>query len=265
VTEDLAGFADFARELADSARRETLARWREAGDVRNKAENGFDPVTAADVGSERVMRSLIEARFPDHGIVGEEFEDRPANGRWTWSLDPLDGTRAFICGMPTWVTLIALLADGAPVLGVIDAPRVDERYIGFEVEATLTDQHGTHSLRTSACTRIADARLSTTDPYLFAGAEADAFERVRRTIRTARYGHDGYAYARLAAGSIDLVIESGLAPHDINALIPVVRAAGGVTGDWSGRNDLGRGRIIAAATPTLFEEAVELLAFPVGS
>jgi myo-inositol-1(or 4)-monophosphatase len=260
MTKDLASFVTFAQELASAARQETLTRWRGAGSARDKAGDGsFNPVTEADLGSERAMRSLIEARFPEHGIIGEELEDRPASGRWSWSLDPLDGTRAFVCGMPTWVTLIALLEDGAPVLGVIDAPRIDECYVGCEGHAAVHDRDGDHALKTSDCTRLSEARLSTTDPYLFAGTEADAFERVRRSVRTTRYGHDGYAYARLAAGSIDLVVESGLKPWDYLALVPVVRGAGGIVGNWSGGGDLAAGQIVAAATRELFEEAIGLL------
>jgi len=258
--DDLASLAEFAQRLADAARAETLPRWREAGEARNKADDGsFNPVTDADVGSERAMRALIEAHFPDHGIVGEELGERASSGPWSWSLDPLDGTRAFVCGMPTWVTLIALLEHGQPVLGVIDAPRIGERYVGFGATAELYDHQGVHPLNVSGCAHLVDARLSTTDPYMFRDEEAEAFDRVRRSIRTARYGHDGYAYARLAAGSIDLVVESGLAPHDINALVPVVRAAGGVIGNWEGDFDVSGGRIVAAASQELYDEAVNLL------
>jgi myo-inositol-1(or 4)-monophosphatase len=258
--EDLTQFAAFAHELADAARAETLARWREIGMPDNKAVDGsFDPVTEADVATEKAIRALIEARFPDHGVAGEECPDRPAQGSWYWSLDPIDGTRSFICGLSSWTTLIALLRDGEPVLGVIDAPRLGERYIGFGDAATLDDPGGQHRLATSDCTRLADARLSTTDPYLFTGAEAAAFERIRSAARTTRFGLDGYGYARVAAGSIDVVIESGLKPHDYNALVPVIRGAGGTVGSWQGGSDLSEGRIVAAATRELFEEVVREL------
>lgn len=259
--DELAYFAGFARSLADVAREETLPRWMEAGAARNKAGEGrFDPVTEADIAAERAIRAVIEREHPDHGVAGEEFPDRPAEGPWTWSLDPIDGTRSFVCGMPTWVTLIGLLRDGAPVLGVIDVPRLDERYIGFGDTAVLTTAGGERALRTSGCTSLADARFSATDPFLFAGDEQHAFERLRSRVRTTRYGHDGYAYARLAAGSIDLVVESGLQPYDYNALIPVIRAAGGSVGNWDGGGDMSQGRIVAAATRELFEEAVRVLA-----
>ena len=139
-------------------------------------------------------------------------------------------------------------------------PRLNERYVGYGSLATLSSPMAEASLKTSGCTRLAEARVSTTDPFLFVDAEAEGFDRLRRQSRTTRYGHDGYGYARLAAGSLDLVVESGLKPYDYNALIPVVRAAGGAIGDWRGGQDFTPGRIIAAATQALYEEAVELLA-----
>ena len=250
----------FAGRLADAARQETLGRWAAGCAAENKGEGGeFDPVTEADREAERVMREIIEREHPEHGISGEEFPERPAQGPLTWSLDPVDGTRSFTCGLPNWVTLIGLLEEGRPVLGIIDVPCLDERYIGFEKTGTVLSPRGTGPLAVSSCARLAEARLSTTDPYLFQGSEAETFERVRRSVRTTRYGHDGYAYARLAAGTIDLVIESMLKPHDYNALVPVVRAAGGSIGDWSGGDDFTAGKVIAAATPSLFAETVRLM------
>jgi histidinol phosphatase-like enzyme (inositol monophosphatase family) len=250
-------FAEFACALADAARVVTLAAAMKPGTVEDKTGGaGFDPVTEADRGAEKAMRALIEYRFPNHGIAGEEFADRPARGRHVWSLDPIDGTRSFICGLPSWTTLIALLEDGAPVLGLIDAPRLGERYLGFGEEALLIAADGQRPLATSDCRRLAEARFSTTDPYLFAGLEAEAFERLRRKARLTRFGHDAYGYARLTGGSVDLVVESGLKPHDFNALIPVVRGAGGVIGDWEGGTDFSGGRLVAAATQDLFDEAV---------
>ena len=258
---DLPELIAFARQLADAARAETLARFRDAVEVGNKdAGQGFDPVTEADRAAEQAMRALIEQAHPDHGIRGEEFPERAARGRYAWSLDPIDGTRAFICGTPTWVTLIALLQDGRPVAGIIDAPVLGERYSGSADRADLETQSA-RKIRTSACLTLAEARLSTTDPFLFRDAERDGFERLRHAARTARYGLDGYAYARLAAGSIDLVVESDLKPYDYNSLIPVVRAAGGMIGDWQGGEDFSAGRILAAATPQLYEEAVRTLNF----
>jgi myo-inositol-1(or 4)-monophosphatase len=163
-----------------------------------------------------------------------------------------------MCRLPTWTTLIALLEDDAPVVGVIDAPVLDETYVGHGGGAWLIGGSEGTPLRTSGCTHLSEARLSTTDPFLF--DDPAGFERVRRAARVTRYGHDAYGYARVAGGSIDLVIESGLKPHDYNALIPVVAGAGGHIGDWRGGDDFAAGQVVAAATRELYDKAVELLA-----
>lgn len=250
---------EFAGRLADAARAQTLARWETGCPSENKGVGSFDPVTEADREAERAMRALIEAEFPEHGISGEELPDRLSQSRFCWSLDPVDGTRSFICRLPTWVTLIALLEDGVPILGLIDAPSLNERYIGFGSTRTFRSAAGEVLLAASGCARLAEARLSTTDPFLFGAAGSSAFQRVRERARTTRYGHDGYAYARLAAGSLDLVIEAGLKPHDYNALVPVISAAGGVIADWNGGSDFTDGKVIAAATPELLAEAMEAM------
>ena len=247
----------FALKLAAAARAETLPRWRDGVAAEHKGDGAFDPVTDADREGERVMRALIEQHFPDHGVSGEEFGVTGGTSPFTWSLDPVDGTRSFMCRLPTWTTLIALLENGEPVLGVIDAPVLGETYVGRGGQSWLYGNENNVEVRTSGCTSIHDARLSTTDPYLF--NEPRPFERIRERAKVTRYSHDGYAYACVAAGSLDLVIESGLKAHDYTALIPVVRGAGGYIGDWNGGEDFGPGQVIAAATRELYEEAVTLL------
>lgn len=253
----------FARELAAEARRATLPRFGQACAIDDKGSDGrFDPVTEADRAAEQAMRALIGERYAQHGISGEEFPDKPGAGQYAWSLDPVDGTRSFICGLPSWTTLIALLEDGEAVVGLVDAPVLDETFFGSGDEAWLVRGGERTRIRTSGCARLAEARLSTTDPFLFddGGHASPAFDRLRRAARVTRYGHDGYAYARLAAGTIDLVVESGLKPHDYNALGPLVRAAGGHVGNWIGGADLTGGAIVAAASRELYDAAVELLA-----
>lgn len=258
---DLSEFASFAKRLADAARAETLRRFEEGCETANKNETGeYDPVTQADRAAEAAMRALIEERYPGHAISGEEYGDRPGAGRYGWSLDPIDGTRSFICGLPSWTVLIALLEEGRPILGIIDAPALGERFLGYGSHGRLIGPRGERPLATSACGTVREARLSTTEPYLFKGAEIEGFERVRRQARVTRYGLDAYAYARLAAGGIDLVVESGLKPHDYNALVPVVRAAGGAIGNWRGEDDFREGKLVAAASKPLFEETIGLLA-----
>jgi myo-inositol-1(or 4)-monophosphatase len=245
----------FLRHLSAVARAVTVGA--PVPDADNKAEDGaYDPVTELDRATERALRSAIEAVFPDDGIEGEEYGIVRGAASRRWLLDPIDGTRALICGLPSWTTLVALVVDGEPVAGFIDAPALDELTIGLAGGSSLNGR----PMRVSGCTSLAEARLSSTDPYLFSGVEADAFERVRSGVRLARFGYDALAYARLAAGHLDLVIESGLKRHDWAALVPVVRGAGGVIGDWQGGNDLERGSIVAAASPELYQAAVRKLA-----
>ena len=259
--QDLAELRAFARTLAAIAREQTLYWLRAGAQADDKNEGGpFDPVTEGDRAAERAIRAAIKARYPEHGVSGEEFGDTPGEGPWRWSLDPIDGTRAFVCGLPSWTTLIALLHEERPVVGVIDAPRLDELFVGTGAETRLVSEGRERAVRVSACRTPAEARLSTTDPYLFAADKADGFARVREATRLTRYGLDAYAYARLAAGTLDLVVESGLKPHDYNALIPVVRGAGGVIGNWRGdEDDFSEGAVVAAATRELFDAAVALL------
>lgn len=255
-------FLAMAFRLADAARLETLEH---AGGAQVDDKGGgdvFDPVTAGDRATERRLRDLIAAEYPDHGITGEEYPATPGAGRFEWSLDPIDGTRSYVCGLPTWTILIALLESGRPVIGIIDVPCLDERYIGCDGRAWSLSAGVEQLLEVSRCTDLAAARLSTTDPFLFIGSGADSFDKLRRSVRITRYGHDAYAYARLAAGTLDLVVECGLKPHDLNALIPVVRGAGGMFGDWRGGEDFTQGNVIAAATPQLFEAAVAIMSAP---
>ena len=250
----------FALTLADVARRETLRLAAATVPVENKGlGRAFDPVTEADRDAERAMRDLIVQTFPDHGVSGEELGHRAGTSAYQWSLDPIDGTRSYTSGLPTWTTLIALLENGEPILGLIDAPALDERYIGSGGESWSASAGSRTRLRGSGCTALGEARLATTDPFLFEEDALPAFRTLCRAVRMSRYGHDAYAYARLAAGTIDLVVECGLQPHDYHALIPVVRGAGGTFGDWGGGTDFSAGKVIAAATPELYEAAVEVM------
>lgn len=244
----------FLHHLSATARTVTLGAPVPQADDKG-SEGAFDPVTEIDRAAERALRAAIEERYPADGIEGEEFGlTRPEAPR-RWLLDPVDGTRALICGLPSWTTLVALVEEGEPIHGFIDAPALDELMVGTPEGSS---RNGI-AVRTSSCRTLAEARLSTTDPYLFTGGEAEAFERVRRAARLTRYGLDALAYARLAAGHLDLVVESGLKRHDWAALVPVVRGAGGTIGNWRGGSDLSEGAVVAAATRDLFDEAVVLL------
>jgi len=250
----------FAAQLCAVARRQTLPRFRAALAVEDKGGGRvFDPVTEADRAAETALRSLIEASYPDHGVLGEELGARPAEGPYEWTLDPIDGTRAFICGIPLWTTLIALSYEGRPIIGVIDQPYLAERYVGRPGGAVFTRGSAHQALKVRACARLADAAVSTTDPFLFDGAETGGFEQVRRGARLARYGCDAYAYAMVAAGQLDLVVESGLAPYDVRALAPVLEGAGGLLTNWRGEPAVDGGQVIAAGDPRAHADALVAL------
>lgn len=255
-----AEYLQFAEQLADAARAQTLPRFRAPLAVENKAfGGGFDPVTAADRAAEAAMRTLIEAVYPNHAIEGEEAGSTGGDSRWRWVLDPIDGTRAYLAGLPTWGTLIGLLDGDRPVIGLIDLPYLDERYRGWPGGADVTDRLGRRRLQVRDCPRLTEARLSTTDPAILSAAELGAFEMVRATARLTRLGLDCTGYAAVAAGGLDLVIESGLKPYDIAGVIPVVEGAGGLVRNWRGGTAWRGGQVVAAANAAILEEALVVL------
>ncbi len=252
-----------ALDAADCARTQTLARFFSASAVDDKGGPGrFDPVTEADRQAEAAMRALLESLAADHGVDGEEWPTRPAAGPWSWTLDPVDGTRSFICGFPTWTTLIALAHQGRPILGVIDAPVLDDRFIGDPEGAARQRRGETFALQTRPCARLTDAIVAATAPDMFTRAEWGGFDMIAHAARLARFGADAYAYAMLAAGQVDLVVEAGLKPYDVRALIPVVRGAGGVITTWRGDPEAVHdgGQVVAAGDARVHEEALAVLA-----
>lgn len=252
-----------AGRLADLARAAIMPHLRNFGAVDGKAgmRPGFDPVTIADRAAETAMRALIAEERPDDGIVGEEFGETPSRNGWQWYLDPIDGTRAFVAGLPVWTTLIALTdAAGNPVLGIIDSPVLDERYTGSRLGTFLRCGQTDTQIRVSGQQDLRLATIATTDPFIFSPAEQGAWHHLRATARITRYGNDAYAYARLAAGSIDLVAESGLQPWDVAALIPIVRGAGGLAVTWAGKPARLGGQIVCAASQAVLDQALLALA-----
>lgn len=256
---DIQRFLAFADELADAARGAILPHFRAGGACDNKSADAFDPVTEADRAAERVMRAMIERAFPEHGVLGEEFERKEGRSGYEWVLDPIDGTRAFIAGLPTWGVLIALAYEGRPVVGVMDQPYLDERYRGWDDGAEAVVRGERLTLKTRSCARLSDAILSTTSPDLFFGDEAAAFARLRAQARLTRYGYDCYAYALVAAGHMDCVIESGLKPFDIQALIPILSGAGGGVCSWRGGDAAQGGQVLAFSDARVRDEALALL------
>lgn len=242
--------ATFAAELASAAAKVSLKHFRQPIDVDNKlGDGGFDPVTLADRGAEEAIRAIIDARYPDHAIVGEEFGVKDTGSPFEWVLDPIDGTRAFISGLPTWGTLIGLKYEGTPIIGVIDQPYLKERYVGWTTGATLNG----NPIKTRACPSLASATLSTTDANLFDAEDRQKFDRVLDQVQLVRYGMDCYAYAILATGFMDVVMEAGLQPYDMMALIPVVRGAGGSATCWQGGAPGDSGKLLATGDPKLAE------------
>ena len=247
----------FALELAAEAARVTLPLFRTEAATENKAgEGAFDPVTEADRGAEAAIRRLIEARYPEHGVIGEEYgEDRP-DAEHVWVLDPVDGTRAFISGLPLWTTLIALRTAAQPTVGVIAQPYLDEVFLGGPSGARLLSRGAEQSIRVRSCERLTEAVIATTDPDLFTPPEFGAWTQVRAAARLARFGCDAYAYAMVAMGRIDMVAETGLKIWDWSALVPVVEAAGGQVTDWTGLAPSGDGRIIAVGDTRVRDDAL---------
>ncbi|HSS63415.1 MAG TPA: histidinol-phosphatase [Gammaproteobacteria bacterium] len=252
----------FADRLADAAGAEILPYFRSDLEVQNKARDAcYDPVTLADRTAEQAIRALIHETYPDHGILGEEFGFEAGVSGLTWVVDPIDGTKSFMTGQLHWASLIALYDGEKPCIGVVDQPYVGERFNGSRLGARVARRGGEEQvLRTRACERLEAAVLCSTGREIFAGdEELAAFDRVASRARMVRYGGDCYLYCMLAAGLVDLVIESTLKPHDVQALIPLVEAAGGIVSGWSGESAVHGGRVIAAGDRRVYERALELL------
>ncbi|MBI1212793.1 MAG: histidinol-phosphatase [Alphaproteobacteria bacterium] len=258
---ELQDLAAFAEELADVAGQAILPYFRKPIDVDNKlGAAGFDPVTEADRRAEQAIRRRIEERFPDHGVLGEEFGATPGRSPLTWVLDPIDGTRAFMCGMAQWGTLIALNDGDRPILGVLDQPYMQERWIGYGGKAHLRTCDGLSPIRTRNCAALKDAILTTTSPSgYFTDSEKAAFFDLAGHARLTRYGGDCYAYGLLALGMIDLTVEAALKPWDIQALIPIVEGAGGRITTWDGKDASQGGRVVAAGDAHLHAAVVDRL------
>ena len=253
-------FEAFVERLANVAGEAVMPFFRTTIGVEDKGGGRrFDPVTAADHAGEAAMRQLIKATFPGHGIVGEEFGSESADAEYVWVLDPIDGTRGFITGLPTWGTLIGLLKGGAPVYGIMSQPFTKERFFGDGGSARYRGPLGDRRLRVRSCASLGQAVMSSTSPRIFLGKELEVFEAIEDAVRHTRYGGDCYAYCMLAAGQIDLVIETDLKPYDIVALIPVVEGAGGVITDWNGGPAAHGGRVIAAGDRRIHAAALEML------
>ncbi|SFO00672.1 histidinol-phosphatase, inositol monophosphatase family [Roseovarius lutimaris] len=258
---DIEKKTETAHALADAARAAVLPFFRSAGLVAdNKHSDGaFDPVTEADRAAERAMREILAKVCPEDGVFGEEFGEVTGQSGLTWVLDPIDGTRAFLSGSATWGVLVALSDDSGPVYGLIDQPYIGERFEGGFGRATMSGPLGMRALRTRGDRPLSDAILFTTFPEVGSLAEGAGFAELAQQVKLVRYGLDCYAYALVAAGQIDLVVEAGLAPYDIHAPIAVIEAAGGIVTDWQGAPAHHGGRVLAAASRQQHAAALEIL------
>jgi len=250
---------EFMRRMAEAAAAETLPRFRQQNEVANKEAGGFDPVTEADREAERAIRALINAEFPNHGILGEEHGLENAGSSHVWVIDPIDGTRAYISGLPVWGTLVGLTVDGDAVAGMMSQPFTGELFYADAEGSHYEGPGGNRRLATRKTTELANATLFTTTPALFKGDKRAAYDRLESRVRLARYGTDCYAFAMVAAGHADIVVEGGLQPYDIVALIPIIEKAGGLVTAIDGGPAEKGGDIVAAATAELHAAALEVL------
>ena len=245
-----------ALKLADTAGPIVARYFRSGTAVADKAD--ASPVTAADREAEAAMRALIAREMPDAGVLGEELGAERADATYVWVLDPIDGTKSFVTGKPLFGTLIALTENGRPIVGIIDQPVLKERWVGVVGRPTLFNNQ---PITTRACAKLADAWLYATSPALFAGADADAWQRLAAAVKFPLYGADCYAYGLLAAGWTDLVCEASLKPYDWCALVPIIDGAGGRITDWEGRplTIASNGRVLAAGDARMHAAALETL------
>lgn len=259
---DQSDLIETAHIMADAARRVILPYFRADGLLADnkKTGGGFDPVTEGDRAAERVMRDILQARRPEDAIHGEEYGHKTGTSGLTWVLDPIDGTRGFLSGTPTWGVLIAVSDATRPIYGIIDQPYIGERFEGGLGTARVVGPLGERALRVRAPRPLDQAILFTTFPEIGSARDRAGFEAVSSQVKLTRYGMDCYAYALLAAGQIDLVIEAGLFAYDIQAPIAVIEAAGGIVTDWAGQPVHQGGQVLAASSPALHRAALERLA-----
>jgi len=250
-------FLELALELADAAGAAIRPHFRQPIAVDDKAD--LSPVTIADRNAESAMRERIRARFPAHGIIGEEFGREHDDAEFVWVLDPIDGTKSFISGVPLFGTLIALSRQGRPIVGVIDQPISRERWVGAEGRASVMNGN---PIRCRPCSFLGAATVFATSPDMFQGTDASAFARLATSAKLVRYGADCYAYGLLTLGCIDLVVEASLKPYDFSAMLPIVEGAGGIATDWHGAplTIASDGRVVVAGDRRAHEQALALLA-----
>ena len=256
---ELTQLTSFALTLAKAAAAEILPHFRQNAPVDIKAGKHWDPVTEGDRAGERAMRHLIEKHHPTHGIIGEEYGTKTGTSGLTWILDPVDGTRAFVIGLPTWATLIGLYADGKPLLGVMCQPFIGDTFYGHAGGAWLDHRGHVEEIHVRPGHKLKDALVGTTAPHLYAGDSEQPFQRLSGAAKTVRFGLDCYSFSLLAAGHLDIAMDPSLQIYDIAALIPIMLGAGAVVGSWTDNDPTQGGNVLAAASQELYDETLRVM------
>lgn len=250
---------DTAHRMANAAGKAILPHFRNLSATDSKSASGYDPVTAADREAEEVMRAIVATLFPDHGVIGEEFVAHNPGADRTWLIDPIDGTRSFIMGLPLWGTLVGFSEHARPIIGLLDQPYIGERFWNDRNASWFRGPAGLARCATRKCERLGDAVLAATTPDMFSADETARFEALTAAVKMRRFGGDCYAYGMLALGQIDLVVEASLKTYDIAPLIPIIEKAGGVVTDWAGGDASRGGKVIACGDPQLHKQVLAIL------
>lgn len=257
MNSEITELTQFTLKLAEASAKIILPQFRKNIAIDVKDGEVWDPVTDADRGAERIIREMIEASYPGHSIIGEEFGTKQGTSPYTWVLDPIDGTRSFVIGMPTWATLIGLYKEGQPLLGVMNQPFVGECFYGNPDGAWHQHQGSTEKIHVRPPVKLSQASAGTTAPQLYKGHEG--FARLQKAVTTIRFGGDAYFFSLVAAGHLDIAMDPGLQIYDIAALIPIIRGAGGVAGSWTDNDVTKGGNVMFASSQSLLDEAIEMM------
>ena len=259
MSTDIDKFVKFANKLADEARKISLFYFKKKINIKSKSKKKFDPVTIADISVQKKINSIINDKYPCHSILGEELSIENKSD-FEWCIDPIDGTKSYIQGVPLWGTLISLSKKDKIILGLVDIPALDERYIGFKKTAYKFVKRKKTIMKVSKNNKLKNAILNTTSPNVFANkSDQNSFERLSKKTKSTRLGGDCYNYCLLADGHTDIVVESGLSPWDIRALEPIITNAGGILKTWDNNNIFNGGKIIACTNKSLFNDARDIL------
>ena len=259
MSESISKLVQFSNFLADDARKISLKFFKKKIKIISKNKNTFDPVTIADITIQKKLNKLINQYYPLHSILGEE-ESIIKDSKYEWCIDPIDGTKSFIQGVPLWGTLISLAKNNKIILGIADIPALDERYVGHSNKSYKIVKGKKYNLNVKKTFKLGDCILNTTSPYVFANKlDQNSFEKLSKKVKSTRLGGDCYSYCLLADGHVDIVVESGLKPWDIRALEPIITNAGGILKTWENTEIISGGRIVACNNRKLFNNIVSLI------